>query len=185
MVDVPPRGQPAAASVGVGRPPCRPGRLGVVSVPPRSPREIGVSVVTVERWSHCGTPGPPNPLTSYFPIPNFQIQLPIPIPNSQFQSLSIWRRSIRRAHDSRASPLKPAGALRLSDTPHALDGRASMCARCAEARRCPLGRGSRARRSPHRGSSALPLTEARSDVRARPPESEPTRSTIGARVRLR
>jgi len=121
---VPPRGQPAAASVGVGRPPCRPGRLGVVSVPPRSPREIGVSVVTVERWSHCGTPGPPNPLTSYFPIPNFQIQLPIPIPNSQFQSLSIWRRSIRRAHDSRASPLKPAGALRLSDTPHALDGRA-------------------------------------------------------------
>ena len=58
MVDVPPRGQPAAASVGVGRPPCRPGRLGVVSVPPRSPREIGVAVVTVEQWSHCGKTGP-------------------------------------------------------------------------------------------------------------------------------
>src|SRR5690242_11439959 len=56
---VPPRGQSAAASVGVGPPPCRPGRLGVVSVPPRSPREIAVAVVTVDQWSHCEKPVPP------------------------------------------------------------------------------------------------------------------------------
>jgi len=55
---VPPRDQPAAAAVGVGPPRCRPGRLGVVSVPPRSPREIGVAVVTVEQWSHCAKTGP-------------------------------------------------------------------------------------------------------------------------------